>query len=157
MDPSQQLESYLKEHETPYIMHHHHRSMTARQLAESENIDPHEVAKVVIMKDSHQYFMMVMPADYQIDLKATRDILGSQDAILATEDDLAKLFPDCELGAMPPFGQLYEMPVYAERDLSDDKEIEFHAGSHHEAIRMKYSDWHKMVQPQAGHFSNKFH
>lgn len=157
MGQSQLLENYLQEHHTPYIVHHHHRSMTARQLAEAENINPHEVAKVVIMKDSNQSFMMVMPADYQLDLQAAREIIGSQEATLATEEDLERLFPDCELGAMPPFGQLYQMPVYAERDLADDKDIEFHAGSHHEAIRMKYSDWHKMAQPSAGHFSHKLH
>ncbi len=157
MGPSDQLESYLEEVQAPHLVRHHSRSMTALQLAEAENINPHEVAKVVILKDSEHYYMMVLPADYQLDLRAVRETIGNPEITLAPESELATLFPDCEVGAMPPFGMLYQMPVYAETSLSDDKEIEFHAGSHQDAIRMKYSHWHAMVKPQMGHFGHKMH
>ena len=157
MPPSAQLEHYLDEIEAPYMVRHHQRSMTALQLAETEHIDPHEVAKVVILKDHEHHYMMVLPGDFQIDLEAARKMIGSSEASMATEDELATLFPDCEVGAMPPFGPLYQMDVYVEQAMSDDKEIEFHAGTHQDAVRMSYAKWHDMVRPQVGHFGAKLH
>lgn len=157
MAPSAELEQYLQEHDTPYLMRHHAPAMTARQLAELENIDPHEVAKVVIMRDQKQFYMMVLPADYKLDLKRTRDLIKSRNAWIASEQDLQQLFPECELGAMPPFGDLYNMRVYAEADLSEDQEIEFNAGSHEDAIRMRFQDWQNVVHPQMEHFAFRAH
>jgi len=157
MGPSEQLDHYLEEKHVPHLLRHHPRSMTALQLAETEHIDPHEIAKVVVLRDQKQRYMLVLPGDYQIDMHTARDIVGSPDASLATEDELRSLFPDCEVGAMPPFGSLYQMPVYVEKDMDHDKEIEFHAGSHQDAIRMSYSQWETMVHPTEGHFSYKMH
>lgn len=157
MGPSEQLESYLQENDTPYLMRHHAPAMTARQLAETENIDAHEVAKVVVLRDHSAFFMMVLPADYQLDLKTTREMLDNQGLSMATEQDLKQLFPDCELGAMPPFGPLYDINVYVEQDLSDGNEIEFSAGSHSDAIRMRFDDWQNLVHPMMGHFSFRYH
>ncbi len=157
MGPSTQLEHYLDETQAPHLVRHHPRSMTALQLAETENINPHEVAKVVILKDPRHYYMMVLPADYQLDLQAAREFIESPEATMAPEDDLVTLFPDCELGAMPPFGTLYQMPVYAEESLGDGNEIEFHAGSHEDAVRMSYTRWQQMVHPHIGHFGYETH
>lgn len=157
MGPSEQLRHYLDETQTPYEFHHHLQSMTALELAEVENMSPHEVAKVVILKDEKHHYMMVLPADYQLDLLTTREFLGSPHATLATEEELATLFPDCEIGSMPPFGILYQMPVYAEQDMNDSQVIEFHAGSHEDAVRMGFNAWKNIVHPQMGHFSDKRH
>lgn len=157
MAPSAELEKYLQTHDIPYLMRHHAPAMTARQLAELEDIDPHEVAKVVIMRDQKQYFMLVLPADYKLDLKQTRQMIQSRNAWIASEQDLQQLFPACELGAMPPFGELYNMQVYAETDLSEDQEIEFNAGSHEDAIRMRFMDWQKVAHPMMKHFAYRAH
>jgi Ala-tRNA(Pro) deacylase len=157
MAPSAELEHYLQEHDIPYLMRHHAPAMTARQLAELENINPHEVAKVVVMRDQKTYYMLVLPADYKLDLKEVRAMINSRNAWIASEQDLQQQFPGCELGAMPPFGALYNMQVYVETDLGDDQEIEFNAGSHEDAIRMRYMDWKNMVHPNMGHFSYKYH
>ena len=157
MTPSGEVEQYLQKHDIPYLMRHHAPAMTARQLAELEDIDPHEVAKVVIMRDQKQYYMLVLPADYKLDLKQTRHMIHSHNAWIASEQDLQQLFPKCELGAMPPFGELYKMQVYAETDLSEDQEIEFNAGSHEDAIRMRFTDWQKTVHPTMEHFAIKAH
>lgn len=157
MAPSVELEQYLQKHDIPYLMRHHAPAMTARQLAELEHIDPHEVAKVVIMRDQKQHYMMVLPADYKLDLKRAREMIKSQNAWIVSEQELQQLFPHCELGAMPPFGELYNMQVYAETDLGDDQEIEFNAGSHEDAIRMRFSDWQNMVHPMMDHFSFRAH
>jgi Ala-tRNA(Pro) deacylase len=101
--------------------------------------------------------MMVLPGDYQLDLHAAQEMIGSTHATLAPEEELATLFPDCEVGAMPPFGSLYQMDVYVEKEMSDDEEIEFHAGSHQDAIRMSYAKWQEAVHPKTGHFSHKMH
>jgi len=157
MAPSEQLEQYLQTNDIPYLMRHHPPAMTARQLAEMEHINPHEVAKVVIMKDHQQFYMMVLPADYKLDLNAVREVLDSREAWIASEQELQQLFPECELGAMPPFGEMYQMQTYAEMDLNDDTEIEFNAGSHEDAIRMRYKHWEQMAHPKMGHFSYKYH
>lgn len=157
MTPSAEVEQYLQTQDIPYLMRHHAPAMTARQLAELEKIDPHEVAKVVIMRDQKQYYMLVLPADYKLDLKQARGMIHSRNAWIASEQDLQQLFPKCELGAMPPLGELYNMQVYAEAALSEDQEIEFNAGSHEDAVRMRFADWKKMVHPMMEHFAFKAH
>ncbi len=157
MGPSAQLEDYLNETQTPYLVRHHPRSTTALQLAEIENVPPHEVTKVVILTDSEQSYMMVLPADYQLDLQAARETIGSPEAVMANENQLMQLFPDCEVGAMPPFGTLYDMPVFVDESLADEREIEFAAGSHEDAVRMSFEDWERMVHPAMAHFGYKVH
>jgi len=130
--------------------------MTAEQLAQRENVDGHQVAKVVVMRENGKYFMMVLPASYFVDLREARRLTGHPNLHFAGEQEMQGLFQDCELGAMPPMGPLYNMPVYAEVDLADDEEIEFNAGTHEDAIRMKYADWEKMTHPQKAHFARNW-
>lgn len=157
MGPSPQLEELLQEHQVSYELRHHEKCMTARQLAEVEHINPHQVAKVIVMRSpKQQYYMMVLPADYTIDMKAVHSMLG-ENLTFATEQEMQGLFPDCEVGAMPPFGSLYNMNLIVERDLADDAEIEFNAGSHEDAIRMSYADWSQVAQPAVAHFGTVRH
>ena len=152
----QHLQQFLKKSHAWYEVRHHPKTLTAQELAQRENVDGHQIAKVVVMKEHGKYYMMVLPASYFVDLKEIRQATGHPDLHLATETELKGLFPDCELGAMQPMGNLYNMPVYVEKDLAEDDEIEFNAGSHEDAIRMKYRDYEQMTHPQLMHFSRKW-
>ncbi len=98
--------------------------------------------------------MAVLPASYQVDLEALRHATGVQVAELATEQEFKRHFPDCETGAMPPFGNLYGIPVYVDETLLEDREIAFNAGSHYELIKMAYKDFERLVKPEVMEFSS---
>lgn len=153
---SQNLKEYLEKTKAWYEVRHHPPTMTAEELAQRENVDGHQVAKVVILKEDGRYFMMVLPASYFINIAEARRMTGHPNLHFAPESELKQAFPDCELGAMPPMGNLYNMPVYAEKDLTTDDEIEFNAGSHEDAIRMKYQDWERLTHPQVMHFAHNW-
>lgn len=152
----QNLEKCLKKAGIWYEIRHHPKTITAEELAQRENINGHEVAKVVVMREKGRYYMMVLPASYFVDLKMARQATGHPHLHFATEEELQEVFPDCDLGAMPPLGNLYNMPVYVEKDLTDDTEIEFNAGSHEDAVRMKYNDFETLAHPQITHFARKW-
>jgi len=152
----QKIEKELKKSNVWYEVRHHPATMTAEGLAQRENVDGHQVAKVVILREKSHYYMMVLPASYFVDLKEARRSTGHQNLHFASEEELGRIFPDCELGAMPPMGHLYNLPVFVERDLTDDTIIEFNAGSHEDAVRMKYQDFQQMEQPQVSHFSRNW-
>lgn len=152
----QNLEKYLQKSRVWYEVRQHPKTITADELAQRENIDGHQVAKVVVMREKGRYYMLVLPASYFVDLKQVRQATGHPHLHFATEEELKEVFPDCELGAMPPLGNLYNMPVYVEQDLTEDEEIEFNAGTHEDAVRMKYQDFEKLAHPQVTHFAKKW-
>lgn len=152
----QALQEYLNNSKAWYEVRHHPPTMTAEQLAQRENVDGHTVAKVVVMRENGRYYMMVLPASYFVDLREARRLTGHPNLHFASESEMQSLFQDCELGAMPPMGEVYHLPVYAEADLSDDDEIEFNGGTHEDAIRMKYADWEHMTHPQKAHFARNW-
>ena len=110
------------------------------------------MAKVVIMKVDKRFVMTVLPASWNVDLYRLRTVFATQSVRLATEDEITGLFPDCELGAMPPFGNLYKLPVYVDQSLTEDEEIVFQAGTHLDAIRMRYWDFAALVFPVVAEF-----
>jgi len=112
------------------------------------HISGKEIAKTVIIKIEGRMTMFVLPASYKIDFEHLKEAIGAERAELATEQEFKDMFPDCELGAMPPFGNLYCMDVYVARVLKEDDEIAFNAGNHRELIKMKFSDFEKLVQPK---------
>lgn len=150
------LQQYLEKSKVWYEVRHHPPTMTAEELAQRENVNGHQVAKVVVMKEDDQYYMLVLPASYFVDIREARRQTGHSNLHFAAESELKQVFPDCELGAMPPMGNLYNMPIYAERDLMEDEEIEFNAGSHEDAVRMKYLDWERLTHPQVLHFAKNW-
>jgi Ala-tRNA(Pro) deacylase len=99
--------------------------------------------------------MVVLPASHQVDFEHLKKVSGAQEAVLATEREFKDLFPGCDIGAMPPFGNLYEMDVFVSRALTEDREIAFNAGSHYELIRLAYKDFERLVTPKIGDFSVK--
>ena len=136
--PVQKLKDYLDEHDVQYVTISHSPAYTAQRIAELTRIPGKELAKTVIVKIDGQYAMAVLPASRRVDLDHLKRALGADDVALASEDEFKRLFPDCELGAMPPFGNLYDMGVYVAGELTEDDEIAFNAGSHTELVRMAY-------------------
>jgi Ala-tRNA(Pro) deacylase len=110
------------------------------------------MAKVVIVKVGKQFVMTVLPASSQVDLHRLKDVFMTNHVRLATEEEFKDLFPDCELGAMPPFGTLYGLPVFVDHLLTEDDTIVFQAGTHSEAIRMRYMDFAALVFPVVEEF-----
>jgi Ala-tRNA(Pro) deacylase len=147
MPLSERLRSFLESHPVEYSVTVHPRAYTAREVAVSEHLPPRELAKTVVLSSDGEYLMVVIPANKVVDLPEARLTLGANQVRLATEDELGKLFPDCELGAMPPFGSLYHMPVYLDSSLTGEERIAFNAGTHREVLHMKTADFRNLVQP----------
>jgi Ala-tRNA(Pro) deacylase len=132
----------------------HSKAYTAQGIAAISHISGRELAKAVIVKLDGDLAMAVLPASYQVDLDLLRRKTGVRTAELATEREFKQHFPDCETGAMPPFGNLYGIPVYVDETLSEDREIAFNAGSHYELIKMQYADFERLVKPEVMQFSS---
>jgi Ala-tRNA(Pro) deacylase len=144
---STKLKQFLEDNHIAYNHTVHPLAYTAREVASAEHLAAREVAKVVVISADHAYQMVVLPANRAVDLSELRTALGSSHARLATEQEIGRLFPDCDLGAMPPFGNLYDMPVYADSGLALDEWIAFNAGSHTDVVHMKFVDFKWLVNP----------
>lgn len=142
-----QLQKFLDSHNAKYAVSTHHTAYTAREVASVEHLPAREVAKVVMVFGDGKYHMIVIPANRLVDFQEVRHTLGLSQARLATENELAKLFPDCELGAMPPIGPMYGLPIYLDSSLLDEDMIAFNAGTHRDVVHMKTEDYRNMVQP----------
>jgi Ala-tRNA(Pro) deacylase len=146
--PAQRLKDYLDSNNIKYISIMHSPAYTAQGIAHSAHISGKEMAKTVIVKSDGIMLMVVLPANLKVNLEQFKDILRADEVELACEEEFKYKFPDCELGAMPPFGNLYEMDVYVSDELTKDEEIAFNAGSHTELIRMAYEDFDRLVHPK---------
>ena len=146
--PAQQLKSFLDSNHVKYKTITHSPEYTAQEVAASAHIPGKELAKTVIVKVDGEFAMAVLPATTHLSLSRLRTAAGAGDAEIASEDEFEKLFPDCELGAMPPFGNLYDMGVFVAEELTEDDEIAFNAGSHTELLQLAYSDFDKLVHPK---------
>jgi Ala-tRNA(Pro) deacylase len=142
------LKDFLDSYGIRYIVISHSVAYTAQGIAALAHIPGKELAKTVIVKLDGTLAMAVVPASSQVDLALLRAAVGAKSLELASEMEFRPSFPDCETGAMPPFGNLYAMAVFADEALSQDEEIAFNAGSHRELFRLKWSDYAKLVQPQ---------
>jgi Ala-tRNA(Pro) deacylase len=155
MSISAKLRDYLDQNHIKYTLITHSKAYTAQEMAAVMHVPGKELAKVVILKMDGSFVMAVIPAPHKIDLERLRDATGVKQVELASEKEFQKLFPDCEVGAMPPFGNLYGLPIYAANPLEKDKEIVFNAGSHTEAIRMQYEDFARLVKPTLIDFTSE--
>ncbi len=147
MSISRTLKDYLDREHVHYDVLPHREAYRSMVIAEVLQTPAKEIAKVVILKVDDRFVMTVLPAGLNVDLHRLRDVFMTNHVRLATEQEFKDLFPDCELGAMPPFGILYGLPVYVDRSLTEDEYIVFQAGSHSEAIRMRYWDFAALVFP----------
>ena len=149
------LKDFLDENNVKYVTIKHSSAYTAQEIAAKAHVPGKIVAKTVIIKVDGKLAMAVLPASYQVDFKVMKQLFGTQQVTLATEAEFKYFFPDCEVGAMPPFGNLYDMEVYVSESLAEDWEIAFNSGNHTEMIRMNYEDFDKLVQPRVLKFSRK--
>jgi Ala-tRNA(Pro) deacylase len=145
--PVKRLREYLDRHEVKYVVLYHSPAYTAQEIARAAHIRGQEMAKTVMVRLDDELVMIVMPAPAKIRFDLLRRASGAMNVELAREKDFAGLFPGCELGAMPPFGNLYEVPVIVDEALAEDEDIFFNAGTHTELIRMKYADFEALVKP----------
>ena len=153
--PLNKVRAFLDEHHVKYVVISHSKAYTAQGIAAIAHIPGQELAKTVIVKLDGALAMAVLPASYQVDLLALKKVVGVQDAELASEREFKQHFPDCETGAMPPFGNLYGIPVYVDETLTRDREIAFNAGTHLELIRMAFADFEQLVKPVVRKFSTR--
>lgn len=142
------LQRFLHEQGIGFETIHHARTHTAHDTARSAQLAEHDFAKTVMVKLDGRIAMAVLAADCRLDLAALALATGSALAELAHESEFAPLFPDCEAGAMPPFGNLYGLDVYIDENLSEDDEIAFNAGSHTELIRIPFALFEQLVHPR---------
>lgn len=149
------LRNFLDEQHVPYTTMGHSETFTAQETAEVAHIRGQNLAKTVMVKIDGQLAMAVLPATDKVDFFRLQEITDSVICTLAREDDFADVFPDCEVGAMPPFGNLWDMDVYVASDFVGKDEIVFNAGSHLELMKMSFTDYEKLVHPHIETFSRR--
>ena len=145
--PAEKLKTLLDNRDIPYVTIVHSPAYTAQEVAAFSHVPGREFAKTVIVKLDGQMAMVVSPATRQVNFDSLKSATGASTAELCTENEFKDKFPGCELGAMPPFGNLYGMPVYVTKPLTDDEQISFNGGSHTELIKLSYRDWESLVHP----------
>jgi Ala-tRNA(Pro) deacylase len=157
MTVKQRLLTFLDNHNVAYTLTTHPTVYTAREVASTEHLAPHSVAKTVVFLTEAGYGIAVLPADSALKLEELRLALDHARLRLATEAELADLFQECELGAMPPFGNgtLFDLAVYLEEGLVTEQEIAFNAGTHRDVIHMMLSDYENLVKPKRMHFTRQ--
>lgn len=151
--PLQKLREFLDGHHVKYVTIRHSPAYTAQKTAGAAHISGKELAKTVMVKIDGRIAMAVLPATCQVDFKLLKKATGASQVELAGEPEFKDLFPDCDLGAMPPFGNLYGLDVYVAEELAEDEEIAFNAGSHTELVRLAYKDFADLVKPKVVKFS----
>jgi Ala-tRNA(Pro) deacylase len=153
--PAKRLKEFLDSNNVKYVTITHSRSYTAQDVAESAHIPGKELAKTVMVRIDGRMAMAVVPASTRVDFERLKQVAGAKTVELASERDFKDMFPECEPGAMSPFGNLYGLEVYAAESLAEDREIAFSAGSHTELIKMSYQDFERLVKPKVAKLSSK--
>ena len=150
------IKQYLDDEKIKYVSIKHSSAYTAQETAECAHVSGKEMAKVVVVNADGKLAMVVLPAPEHIDMELLKGALDVKKISLASEEEFSKLFPGCETGAMPPFGNLYDMDVFVEADITNDEKIAFNAGTHTELIEMEYKDFARLVQPRVLRFSTRY-
>ena len=150
MQPEQlceKLRTYLDENHVRYVIVGHSPAFTAQELAAKVHVPGRAFVKSVMIRADGKHYQVALNANQRVDLDKLRDYLDARECHLETEDEFRNLFPDCELGAMPPFGNLYGLPVIADRALWDDDQIAFNAGNHRYVLQLDFADFQRLVRP----------
>ncbi len=147
------LKDFLDRNGVEYISIRHSPAYTAQKIAALAHVKGRNLAKAVMVKLDGRMVMAVLPSKYRVDLDRLREAAGAGNAELAREAEFAHLFPNCDTGAEPPFGNLWKLPVYVDRTLTADAEIAFNAGSHSELLQLSYADYARLVEPTVLDFS----
>jgi len=151
--PATKLKAFLDSQNIKYTSIRHPAASTAQRIAATTHIPGKELAKTVMVKIDGKMAMTVLPASRHLNIEMLKEATHAEKVELATEMAFVNLFPDCEAGAMPPFGNLYGMDVYVAECLAEDEEIAFNAGTHTELVRLAYKDFAKLVKPTVVKFS----
>lgn len=151
--PVRKLKEFLDHEGIKYVSIVHSTAYTAQEVAASTHITGRELAKTVIVELDGKMAMAVLPANRKIVLQDLREVTGCDQVKFASEEEFRRRFPDCETGAMPPFGNLYGMEVFIAESLTHNEEITFNAGSHTEVIKLRYEDFERLVKPRVVSFT----
>lgn len=154
--PLERLKKHLDDNKIKYVIKSHSVAYTTPEIAAMAHVPGKEWAKTVIIKIDGKMAMAVLPASYRIDFDDFKKAVGVKNIELAPEEEFKNHFADCEVGAMPPFGNLYDMEVYVAESLTEDDEITFNACSHKELMQMAYKDFEKLVKPKVVKFSYQY-
>jgi len=152
MDIQRKITSFLKKNKISYKILKHEIAYTAQEIAATQHIPGDQVAKTVLVKTDKNFILAVLPATYLVDFNKLKRLAKVKKATLAKEEDMTKLFPDIEPGAIPPLSPFLNLPLYVDKNLSKNTEIVFNAGTHTEMIKMKYKDFEKINKPILGNF-----
>jgi Ala-tRNA(Pro) deacylase len=151
--PINRLKEFLNSQHVKFVAINHSPAYTAQEIAALAHVRGKELAKTVMVKLDNKMAMAVLPASLKVNIERLQEASGADQVELASEKEFKDMFPDCEIGGMPPFGNLYGMEVYASHRLAEDAEIAFNAGSHTELIRMAYKDFERLVKPKVANIS----
>jgi Ala-tRNA(Pro) deacylase len=151
--PATRIKEFLDHERVKYVSIKHSPAYTAQEIAASAHVRGKELVKTVMVKLDGKMAMAVLPASLKVNFERLQQESGADQVDLAGEKEFKDMFPDCEIGAMPPFGNLYNMQVYVSHRLAEDDEIAFNAGSHTELIRMSYKDFQRLVKPKSANIS----
>lgn len=144
----EKLTNYLDEKGIKYVVVRHSKAFTAQEVAASAHIPGKEMVKTVMVKVDDEIKMFVLPSTHDVDFEAIKDTFNAENVELASEAEFEDMFPDCEIGAMPPFGNLFDMETYVAEVLTEDEEIAFNAGTHKEIVKLNYKDFEDLVNPE---------
>ena len=153
--PVERLRRFLEENHVRFVTISHSPAFTAQEIAASAHIPGKELAKTVMVKIDGEMAMAVLPATDKVSARRLEEITGASEVELASEAEFSDLFPACELGAMPPFGNLWDIPVFVDQRLREDEHIAFNAGSHTELVKVPYSDFERLVEPTVVQLSTR--
>ena len=148
------LRRYLDREHVPYVVREHPEAYRTQEIAALEHIAGRRMAKVVMVLAGDDLMMLVLPAPFRVSLEKVARTIPGQQIRLAHEEEFSTSFPDCDAGAMPPFGNLYGVPVYVDQGLAGGESIVFQAGTHRHTIEMAYADFARLVQPVVESFSD---
>jgi Ala-tRNA(Pro) deacylase len=151
----QSLQRLLDDNRVRYQVHAHPTSFTAKETAAADHVPPSEMAKVVVVKSDERFLLVVLPATHTLDLDLLRETVGDAKLRLASEGEFADAFADCEPGAIPPFGQLFDMPTWVDDSLGREREMVFNAGNHRETVHLAYGDFVRLAKAEFGEFSRR--
>lgn len=151
--PSRKVKSYLEKAGIDYEVLEHDPVYTAQEVAAASHVKGKELAKAVMIKADGDQYMLVMPATRMINFEMLKENLGKKNVSLAPEEEFTQIFPDCEMGAMPPLGKLYNIKVLLDKSILDDEEIVFNAGTHHDIIKISLDDYMKLENPEKASFT----
>jgi Ala-tRNA(Pro) deacylase len=153
MKCKERLEKYLRENDVPFEVLAHSQAYTMQEVAAALHVSGTQVAKVVMVKADGEIVMLVLSAPERVDFRKVRGLLGAKEVSLAKEGEFADLFADCVTGAMPPFGNLYDVPVYVNQGLAQEANIVFRVGTHSHTMKIAYADYSRLARPTLGEFS----